>query len=448
LARRYPGEPLYRRELIRCLTGLAIVQASLGRLSEAEALARRVVAIGEELSTQYPDVVDDRRRLVGDLHNLALACYEQGRLEEAEALLRRGRQLGEPLVKDLKTSHRYARQNLAAVEDTLGHLLMDTKRHQEAEQAYRRSLELKESLVADTPTDPEVRRGVPHALANLGTLYSATGRRKEAIESYRRAESMLQALAVDFPAHYVIRHLLSTVRYNLAIDLSHDGNFEEAEKVARRGLELSQELVRDHPDVPDHRKQLAQCYLHLAGLFEKDRPDQAEEHRGRSYEILNRLVSDVPQSTEYRKMLAEACRHHVEAVGGRLRKPGRDLERARRAVELYPEEQLNWKWLGVAEYATGHWDAAIRAAERCIEVRGDEGWSFPWLILALAHERRGDTERAREWYAKVRQRIEEGGGLADTPRWMVDDATRLFGEQRRVSPARSGTLAAPREKPK
>jgi tetratricopeptide (TPR) repeat protein len=427
LARRYPGEPPYRRELSSCLTGLAIVQVRLGRLSEAEALFRRSVAIVEELSTEYPDVVDDRRRLVGGLHNLALTCYRQGRLEEAESLLRRGRQLAEPFVKGLKSSHAWAREYLATVEEALGNLLKNTKRPQEAEQAYRRSLELNESLLADNPTDPGARRGVPSSLINLGTLYANTGRWKEALANFRRAEPMLEALASDFPDHLDIRHRLATVRLDLVSALLVDQNLKEAEQVARRGLELGQELVRDHPDVPDHRSQLAQFYLKLAGIFEKDRPDQAEEHRGRSYEILDRLVSDFPQSAEYRKKLAMACCSHVDTVEGRLRKPGRDLERVRRAVELDPKEQYHWRWLAVAEYATGHWDAAIRAAEKCIELRGDEGWSFLWLTLALAHERRGDAERARAWYAKARPAIEQGR-LVDTPRWMVDEASRLFGE--------------------
>ena len=445
LARRYPGDPVYYRELIRCLTGLALVHTSLGRLGEAEILFRRSVATGEELATQYPDVVEDRRRLVGYLNNLAINCRLRGQLQEAEALLRRGQELGEPLVKDLKSADTSARRNLAAVEGSLGGLLNVTERYQEAEKAYRRSLELEESLLADNPSNPDLRRVVAGTITNLGNLYGHMNRFEEACTSHRRAESLLEALAGDYPAHHQIRHNLALIRSNLAVALLRQDNNMEAEQAARRGWEVSQGLVRDNPDVPDYRMQLADIHLVLADICEKERPDQAEGYRDRAYEMLNRLVADFPQVADYRLHLATVCRHYVESPGGRLRAPERDLKRARRATVLDPKDQLNWKWLGVAEYATGHWDAAVQAAEKCIEVRGDGGWSCLWLTLALAHDRRGDSDKAREWYAKARPAREEGqeGHWADTPRWMVEEATHLFGKERRVPPARSDRTAVP-----
>jgi len=447
LGRRYPGDPVYYRELIRCLTGLALVHTSLGRLGEAEVLFRRSVATGEELVTQYPDVVEDRCRLAGYLNNLAINCRARGQLQEAEALLRRGQELGEPLVKDLKSANTSARKNLAAVEVSLGGLLNVSKRYQEAEKAYLRSLELEESLLADDPSNPELRRGVAAKITSLGTLYEHMSRFEEACTSHRRAETLLQALAGDYPAHHQIRHDLAATRSNLALALLRQDNNAEAEQAARRGWEVSQGLVRDNPDVPDYRMQLAHIHLVLATIFEKERPDESEGYRDRAYEMLNRLVADFPKVADYRLHLATVCRHYVESPGGRLRAPERDLERARRATVLDPKDQLNWKWLGVAEYATGHWDAAIQAAEKCIEVRGDGGWAFMWLTLALAHERRGDSDKAREWYAKTRPAREEGH-WADTPRWMVDEATRLFSERGPVPPARSVRAAVPPGEPK
>ena len=105
----------------------------------------------------------------------------------------------------------------------------------------------------------------------------------------------------------------------------------------------------------------------------------------------------------------------------------RAVDFGRQVAERGQKNQHHWKWLAVAEYRNGHWDAAVQAAEKCIEVRGDGGWAFQFIVLALAHARRGEMDQAREWYAKARPAIDGGKGLSDTPRWLVDEAVSLLG---------------------
>ena len=111
-------------------------------------------------------------------------------------------------------------------------------------------------------------------------------------------------------------------------------------------------------------------------------------------------------------------------------------------TELQPDNQFSWKWLAAAEYANGHWDAAIRATEKWIALRADDGWYFPWIVLALSHARRGEMDEAHIWYDEARHRLQIGGSLGDTPPWIIDEATSLLGAH---TPA---SAAEPRPAPK
>ncbi len=102
----------------------------------------------------------------------------------------------------------------------------------------------------------------------------------------------------------------------------------------------------------------------------------------------------------------------------------------RKARELGLEEQLYWKCQGLIEYCRGDWDAAIRATEKCIERRGDDGWQFQHLILAVAHARRGEMDEARAWYARAGSPAPDAEPLADTPAWLIEQAATLLTAER------------------
>ena len=92
VARRHPRRALatYERALApgpehpgvaECLATLVLVYRQQGRLSDAEPLCRRALAIYEKaLGTEHPDTVKS-------LNQLAELYREQGRLSDAEALL-------------------------------------------------------------------------------------------------------------------------------------------------------------------------------------------------------------------------------------------------------------------------------------------------------------------------------------------------------------------------
>lgn len=96
----------------------------------------------------------------------------------------------------------------SATWKTLGDLYFDTKRYEEAINAY-------EKFLAILPNDPNV-------LTDLGVMHRRSGNSKKALESFERA------ITAD-PKH-------ETARFNKGIVLLHDFNDEKSAVAAWRGL--------------------------------------------------------------------------------------------------------------------------------------------------------------------------------------------------------------------
>jgi tetratricopeptide (TPR) repeat protein len=84
-----------------------------------------------------------------------------------------------------------------------------------------------------------------------------------------------------------------------------------------------------------------------------------------------------------------------------LRNTERALEYARRAVERGPLRAANWNTLGVALYRAGKWQESIRTLEKAEEVEPGRYTAFNGFFLAMAHQRLGNSEVAREWFERA-----------------------------------------------
>jgi tetratricopeptide (TPR) repeat protein len=83
------------------------------------------------------------------------------------------------------------------------------------------------------------------------------------------------------------------------------------------------------------------------------------------------------------------------------RNPAKAVELAKKAVELAPTQGTYWNTLGVAQYRTGDWKAALEALENSMRLLPGKQESFNMFFLAMAHWRLGEKDKAREWYDKA-----------------------------------------------
>ena len=169
------AEPLMRRalaideksygpehpEVATDLNNLAQLFKATNRLAEAEPLMVRALAIDEKsYGPEHPEVARD-------LNNLAALLQDTNRLAEAEPLMKR-------VVTIFEKAYGVEHPNVATALNNLAQLYQDTNRLSEAEPLMERALSIDEKSYG--PEHPDVARD----LNNLAQLYQDTNRLAEA----------------------------------------------------------------------------------------------------------------------------------------------------------------------------------------------------------------------------------------------------------------------------
>src|SRR5262249_26815589 len=233
----------------------------------------------------------------------------------------------------------------------LGALLSDLDKREQAEAAYRQALTLREKLVADFPAVPQYRLELARSHNNLGYLLAGLGKRAESEAAYRQALAILEKLAADFPA--VPQYRQDVAVWNeyasvLLLDRNDDGYREVCKRVLERFGKTKEA----------EEKYLVARILSLA-------PNQVADPR----ETIKRVQEVVDQKSEqgwYRHTLAVAC------------------------------------------YRADRFEEAVGQCEQ--SMKRDPDWGghvVNWLLLAMAHQRRGHAKEAQEWLDKAVQWIDK-----------------------------------------
>ncbi|MFO0889027.1 MAG: protein kinase [Isosphaeraceae bacterium] len=102
--------------------------------------------------------------------------------------------------------------------------------------------------------------------------------------------------------------------------------------------------------------------------------------------------------------LDRLARWLATAADPHVRDPSRAVALARRAVAAAPESDAYRGTLGVALCRAGDWGGCIAELERARPLQG----GFEHLALALAHARRGDADRGRDWYNRAAPYVDRG----------------------------------------
>ena len=343
---------------------------------------------------------------------LALGHYDAGRLEEAEAALRRvvaaapghaeaHYKLGNVLAGrgQAEAAEAALRQALSLKPDfhqawnNLGNLARFSGRAAEAEDCFRRAL--------------ACRADLPEALSNLGGMLAEAGRACEAEEAFRAA------LRAD-PARF-------DVVYNLARLLDDGGRPAEAEAAYRQALRLN----RDFPPAANAlgallsnngRPQEAQTYFRDALRLE---PDNALHHCG-----LGLALAACGQFGEaeavYRQALAVQPGHAailtnlaiLRAQDGRLQEAEALYRQALEQRADLPETYNN---LGNLYMETGRWQEAEATYRQAMALAPNDA-----SILNLGHLQLLRGEFAPGWEGmdyrfRVNQKLDFRGFAQ--PRW-------------------------------
>ncbi|MFO0845054.1 MAG: serine/threonine-protein kinase [Gemmataceae bacterium] len=247
-----------------------------------EAVDQMLSRVGQEQLGYEPRMEQVRR----DLLEKAASFYE--RFLEAEG--------DDPAV----------RQEAAMAARKVGDVRGMLGQGKEAENAYRRSLQLLDPLVEEHPEVPSYRQDLAAACNNLANLLRDSRRLAEAEPLNERATQLLRVLADELPGEPVWRRELASAYYNRALLDEARGKPVPAAMACRTALNLQQRLITDSPNEAQSRGEAARTWTVLGRLRSASHPVEAEQAMGEAMKLLEQLAREMPRNARVREDLLVA----------------------------------------------------------------------------------------------------------------------------------------------
>jgi tetratricopeptide (TPR) repeat protein len=272
--------------------------------------------------------------------------------------------------------------HLINIHDKLGYVLVQRRKLAgealakrlvgEAENQFRRSIHLSETLIQDFPDTPAYRLSLGVGYQRLSEPLMQMGRVEEAIAALRRSISEYEKVITNFPQGFEFYSGGGWNYYRLGLLLQADGQVHEAADSFREAKDVFERAATRFPGEP-------QCLRTLAYFLTTCPATQ---------------FRDVPRAITLTKQ----------------------------ALELGSLMNDTWYVLGLSEYRARHWADAIEALEKSAKL----GWILDAeaaFFLAIAHWQMDQKKEARQWYGQA-------VGLMERPKWMwwTEDLPRLRAE--------------------
>ena len=260
IVKRFPGRPKFRLNLAwsRQGFGLLLLEArpareqrprvwdrhDLGELpavrlrsSDAEAALREAESLFQALADDFPDLAVYREFLAGTRSHLADLMRADGRLDDAQAYyLKVAPVVAQLAAEDATAIH--LRRNEVLLSRGLAEVLRGQARLAEAEQNYRRAVELSRRLVTDFPRlSHSARQILAQRLTELGYFLARSGRGPEAEHALGEAFALEQDLSGQRPDS--AGDLEAFARFLANCPIAHFRDASRAVAMAKKALDLA-----------------------------------------------------------------------------------------------------------------------------------------------------------------------------------------------------------------
>jgi serine/threonine-protein kinase len=272
------------------------------RLSVANAREQKARQQVQDQFTLALDAVENATRGATDnaLLDPVLGTFHRKNLELALGFYKRLRaSLESRTVEGPKARSELAMayQRMATISDRLS-------AHDEAREAFRAAIALREGLVRDEPGVVQHLRDLAGSYTESGVSLCNMGRSTDGLEAYRRAIELWEQLAHE--SHGTVGAVgLSRTLHHLGYYHVRARRRDEALKVFRRAIEIREKLTRDHPAVPQYRADLAATLRIMGGCYSlSGRRAEALEIYRRAQSLLERQIEADPADLDSQSQLA------------------------------------------------------------------------------------------------------------------------------------------------
>ena len=260
---------------------------------------------------------------LADTHRrLAWVLVAAKRPEEAEQEFRRAIEVQERILEKLHFEPSNEEEWAASCLD-LVRFLGSKGRSQAAEEIIRRLSSRIEGLTSATPEKAAHREWIAHAQYDLANSLRDARQMSDAESHYRQALVQYDALVADSGTKPEYQLKTAVCRRDFALMLTSAGRLADAEREYRQAITLREKLVAEAPANPDYRLDLAYTFFGLADLLRGNkRPREAEDLYRQALALFEKLAGEFPSRDNYRMEVG----HTLWQVAGAALDSGRPKE--------------------------------------------------------------------------------------------------------------------------
>jgi len=397
-----PENAEVRLALARCHNQLGLLHTSVGSDPDAENAsnsyteAERVYQVAADLLSQLisadPQNADYRRAKAEVLANHGVLLSRKSRYDVGIETLG----AAETELQELADESDEPRdiEDLAKSRISMGELLIQVGRNNDAAKKLQEAIETYEKLVRDAPDHPPCLLGLADARITLANALHVMGRSGERETYYRASIDDYMALINTRPDVPLYRARLATTEIDLAQVLCWFGRNDEAKQHGEIALSMSIDLVNSYPNVVEYHVKEVYSLLTLGQVLRDLREfTLAETAFARAMDKCVTLVERFPKDAVYRRLLGQS-----KGNLGIVRLLTEAYEPARQsfmdatadfkvAIELAPKDAFACEGLA---WSLNHLGDALRRLDRA-----DEAKTFYQKTL---EERKKSTEYPERLY--------------------------------------------------
>ena len=344
---------------------MGVTYFDLGQYPEArKQLERAVELYRSSLGAENPKTLQATSRL-------GKVAERQGKYPEAESLLSHTLEIERRV---LGPEHP---ETLACMHDlALGYMYQG--KYAQAEALDQQVLEIRRRVRG--PEHPDTLA----SMNNLAGVYESQGKYAQAeVLKSQVLEIRRRVLGPEHP------ETLASMD-GLALVYADQGKYARSEDLYQHSLEIKRRVLG-----PEHGDTLL-CMYNLARVYWLEgKYAWSETLNKQTLEIERRVLG--PEHPQTLKSMNDLAWELVADPDPRNRRPEEALQLIRSAVRAAPNVRYNYNTLGLAEYRNNHWDEAIAALNRSVEMdKGAQPLDF--FFLAMAHWQRGEKDEAVHFY--------------------------------------------------
>jgi tetratricopeptide (TPR) repeat protein len=171
-----------------------------------------------------------------------------GRLSILDDVVKKAKQYLDHLPKDAITDLRLGEQSVSL--DNLGDVLNAQGKLQEAMDAYRQSLAIRQKLAEHDRSNPGWQRDLLVSYNAVGDVLAAQGNLQEALDAYRRGLDIVKRVAEQDKANAEWQRLLAIAWQHVGGGRQALGDLPGAAEAYQRDFEISQRFLDEDPTDP------------------------------------------------------------------------------------------------------------------------------------------------------------------------------------------------------